>query len=56
MAAAVEVKAPKKQLGANGYKYRQQYGVIVVCEGEEDQRRVYERLLSEGLKVRVVVV
>lgn len=35
--------------------YREQYGVIVVCDGERDQKRVYDRLKSEGLKCKVVV-
>lgn len=38
------------------FKYRQRFGVIVVCDGERDQRRVYERLRREGLKLKVVVV
>jgi hypothetical protein len=36
-------------------RYRQQYGVIVLCADEAEQRSVYERLKSEGLKIRVVV-
>ncbi|MDR3162867.1 MAG: hypothetical protein LBT81_03290 [Helicobacteraceae bacterium] len=51
-----EAKAPKKQLGANGYKYRQQYGVVVICESEEEQKKLYDRLLKQGLKLKVVVV
>jgi hypothetical protein len=38
------------------YKYREQYGVIVVCRDEAQQRRVYNRLSREGLNCKVVVV
>lgn len=35
--------------------YREQYGVIVVCAGEDQQRQVYEKLTADGLDCRVVV-
>ena len=35
--------------------YREQYGVIVICEDEADQAAVYERLRDQGLNCRVVV-
>jgi hypothetical protein len=35
-------------------KYREQYGVIVVCESEADQERVFGELQSQGFNVRVV--
>ena len=35
--------------------YREQYGVIVICEDEADQAVVYERLRDQGLNCRVVV-
>lgn len=38
------------------FKYRPRYGVIVVCEDESDQQRVFERLRKDGLKLKVVVV
>ncbi len=34
--------------------YREQYGVIVLCESEAHQRAVYERLHADGHKLRVV--
>jgi hypothetical protein len=33
-----------------------QYGVIVMCAGEAEQREVYEKLLAEGYSVKVVCV
>ena len=36
-------------------RYKSQYGVIVICEGEADQRSVYEKLTGQGLECRVVV-
>lgn len=41
---------PKQQ------RYREQYGVIVICADENDQRVVYERLALEHRKCRVVTV
>ena len=36
-------------------KYKEQYGVIVICQGEAQQKQVYEDLLGQGYKCRVVV-
>jgi hypothetical protein len=38
------------------FNYKQQYGVIVICENEKEQQEVYARLLAEGLKLKVVTV
>lgn len=38
-----------------GGGYSEQYGVIVICEDEEHQEQVFERLQGDGLEVRVVV-
>jgi hypothetical protein len=35
--------------------YVEQYGVIVACKNESEQREIYERLTSEGLDCKVVV-
>lgn len=34
--------------------YSNQYGVIVVCESEQEQQQIYERLMAEGLNCKVV--
>jgi hypothetical protein len=36
-------------------RYREQYGVIVVCQTAEEQERVYEDLTERGYSCRVVV-
>ena len=38
------------------FNYKQQYGVIVICEDEKKQQEVYDRLLAEGYKLKVVTV
>lgn len=50
------LSSPRKMLGANGFKYKAQFGVIVVCRDEAEHRAVYERLKAEGYKCRVVRV
>lgn len=47
---------PRKMLGANGFRYKEQFGVIVVCKDEAEHRAVYERLKNEGYKCKVVRV
>ena len=36
-------------------RYREQYGVIVICEDETHQREVFETLKRYGWKLRVVM-
>lgn len=38
------------------YRYRQQFGVIVLCSSEADQRSTFNRLRRLGFKLRVVTV
>lgn len=47
--------SPTLLAGAPENRYRQQYGVIVICDDEPHQARVYEQLRALGLTVRVVV-
>ena len=39
---------------AKDFLYKQQYGVIVICENEEDQKKVFEELQKQGKKLKVV--
>jgi predicted 3-demethylubiquinone-9 3-methyltransferase (glyoxalase superfamily) len=38
------------------FSYKEQYAVIVICKNEEEQETVYNRLLAEGYKLKVVAV
>ncbi|MEW6210790.1 MAG: hypothetical protein AB1631_20665 [Acidobacteriota bacterium] len=40
---------------ASGSSYREQYGVIVICAGEAEQKKVFNRLKGLGYNCRVVV-
>ena len=40
--------------GNNGFRYKEQFGVIVVCKDEKEQRAVYESLCGKHKKVKVV--
>lgn len=39
---------------AKEFKYKQQYGVIVICESEEEQIKLFEEFKKKGLKIKVV--
>lgn len=39
---------------AKEFTYKQQYGVIVICETEEEQIKMFEELKAKGLKIKVV--
>lgn len=38
------------------FKYKEQYGVIVMCADEKEQASIYEMLKEKGLTVKVVCV
>ena len=38
------------------FHYQEQYGVIVICKDEKEQREIYERLLAQGLTLKIVTV
>ena len=40
----------------SGFKYKEQYAVIVICGDEAEQEAVYNRLAKEGYKLKVVAV
>jgi hypothetical protein len=41
-------------LEESGFSYKEQFGVIVICENETEQEAVYTKLAAEGYNVRVV--
>jgi len=49
-------KVKRQPPGHNGFKYRQQYGVIVVCADESAQKKVYLELKRQGYACKVVTV
>lgn len=46
----------KKVPGKNGFVYRQQWGIIIMCESEAHQARLFDKLKAQGYKLRVVSV
>lgn len=38
------------------FNYKEQYGVIVICKSENEQKEVFDKLQKEGLKLKVVTV
>lgn len=38
------------------FTYKPQFGVIVICKDEADQRSIYDWLIQNGLMVKVVCV
>lgn len=40
----------------SGFKYKEQYAVVVICKDETEQETVYNRLHAEGFKLKVVAV
>lgn len=47
-----EAGGPGEEPASN---YREQYGVIVICDGEQHQKEVYDRLAEMGFNCKVVV-
>lgn len=57
MQAQKQERAKRAAPGRNGYRYRQQFGIVVIVENERDQARAYARLQRLGFrKLRVVTV
>lgn len=42
--------------GKNGFAYRPQWAVLIVCTGEEHQKEVFERLRAMGYDLKVLTV
>lgn len=47
---------PRPMPGVNGFRYKERFGVIVMCKDEAEHRAVYERLKAEGYRCKVVRV
>lgn len=47
----------KPSPGRNRYRYRQQFGIVVICDSERAQEAAYKRLQRAGFKqLKVVTV
>jgi ParB-like chromosome segregation protein Spo0J len=55
MLAGVPALAPPTSLDPGDGRYREQYGVIVICADATEQEAIYNRLQQDGLDCRVVV-
>lgn len=40
----------------SNFNYKEQYGVVVICKNEEEQKKIYGLLLEMGLTLKVVAV
>ena len=49
-------KKTQKMPGSNGFKYQEQYGVIIICANDSEQETLYNRFKKEGFKTKVVTV
>lgn len=38
------------------FKYKAQYGVVVLCADEKQQREIYKQLVKMGFKLKIVCV
>lgn len=51
-----QIRAARPMLGANGFRYKEMFGVVVICKDEAEHKAVYERLKAENYKCKVVRV
>ena len=47
---------PDNVPGVNKFRYKQQYGVIIICQNEAEHRQAYERISALGYKCKAVRV
>ncbi len=50
-----EKKSPVTEADLAKDGYREQYGIIVICKDEKEQKKLYEIFHSNGYECRVVV-
>ncbi len=53
--ATTQKQAPKRP-GENGFKYKPQHGLVLVCKDEADQQRQFAKLCKLGYSPKVVCV
>lgn len=47
---------PDKSPGINGFRYKPQFGVVVVCKDEDAHKATLARLQAQGFKCKAVRV
>jgi len=47
-------KTEKKE--KKNYTYRPQYGLVIICQDENEQIEMFNKLQSQGLQLKVVTV
>src|SRR5216683_3843060 len=50
-----DTEKPESAKPAAGGGYKEQYGVIVICTGEEHQEEIFTKLTADGFTCRIVV-
>ena len=53
---AQDTEGDETNLGDSNFNYNNQFGVIVMCKSEQEQEKIYNRLLGEGFECKVVTV
>lgn len=46
----------KTETKKKSYAYKPQFGLVIICESEQEQIRLFEKLKSQNLKLKVVTV
>lgn len=47
---------PERRPGENGYKYRQQFGLVITCKDEAEQQKTFAKMTKQGYSPKVVCV
>ena len=50
----LDLEEDEPEIKETSFTYQEQYGVIVMCENEEEQERIYNDLTEQGLSCKVV--
>lgn len=50
----LDLEEEEPEIKETSFTYQEQYGVIVMCENEEEQERIYNELTEQGLSCKVV--
>lgn len=57
MANTTAKKAPAlRRQGENGFQYKPKFGLLVPCQDEHEQQRLFARLTRLGMRPKVVCV